>query len=181
MSAKPCMADDAARAAAQVGRPLRAPACVGSRCPLGLPVVLQVPPQLDTGEPFPTHYWLTCPLLHRRVASLEAAGGVREAERWVEADRARAASLAAAHARYSRDRDRQLPPETPHRPKPGVGGTTRGVKCLHAHLADHLAGNANPVGAWVARRVGPPSCHVACVVAGPDGHVVRNPAWRRAS
>jgi exopolyphosphatase/guanosine-5'-triphosphate,3'-diphosphate pyrophosphatase len=29
------------------------------------------------------------------------------------------------------------------------------VKCLHAHYANHLAGGADPVGAWVAERVEP--------------------------
>ena len=46
--------------------PDRAPATrriePGSRCHLGLPVVVRVPPILDDGTPFPTHYWLTCPL-----------------------------------------------------------------------------------------------------------------------
>src|SRR5205807_5618023 len=35
----------------------------------------------------------------------------------------------------------------------GVGGASRGVKCLHAHYAYHLAGGADPVGAWVAGRL----------------------------
>ncbi|HEX9761700.1 MAG TPA: DUF501 domain-containing protein, partial [Acidimicrobiia bacterium] len=45
----------------QIGRPVRAPARVVSRCHLGLPVVIQVPPHLDDGTPFPTLFWLTCP------------------------------------------------------------------------------------------------------------------------
>ena len=36
------------------------------------------------------------------------------------------------------------------RPQGGVGGTRRGVKCLHAHYAWHLAGGDDPVGRWVA-------------------------------
>jgi len=35
-----------------------------------------------------------------------------------------------------------------------VGGTRRGVKCLHAHLAWWLAGGSDPVGAWTAGRLG---------------------------
>ncbi|MSZ61286.1 MAG: DUF501 domain-containing protein, partial [Actinobacteria bacterium] len=31
-----------------------------------------------------------------------------------------------------------------------VGGTRRGVKCLHAHFAHWLAGGDDAVGAWVA-------------------------------
>ena len=35
----------------------------------------------------------------------------------------------------------------------GVGGTRRGVKCLHAHYASFLAGSDDPVGRWVAARL----------------------------
>ena len=61
--------------ALQIGRPLRATSTVLKRCSLGLPIVAEVPPLLDTGEPFPTLYWLTCPLAHRRIARIEAEGG----------------------------------------------------------------------------------------------------------
>src|SRR3954453_11960315 len=37
----------------------------------------------------------------------------------------------------------------------GVGGTRRGIKCLHAHYANHLAGGDDVVGAAVARSVEP--------------------------
>ena len=116
----------------------------------GEPVVIRNAPLLDDGTPMPTRYWLVDPDLVRRVAALEAAGGVREAERTVDA-----AELAAAHRRYAAERDAALPPQ--HRgPRPhgGVGGTARGVKCLHAHLAWFLAGGDDPVGAWVAARLG---------------------------
>jgi exopolyphosphatase/guanosine-5'-triphosphate,3'-diphosphate pyrophosphatase len=36
-----------------------------------------------------------------------------------------------------------------------VGGTRRGVKCLHAHYAWHLAGGQDPVGRWVAQQLSP--------------------------
>ena len=58
--------------------------------------------------------------------------------------------LALAHVRYAAERDAAVPPE--HRgPRPtgGVGGTRRGVKCLHAHYAWYLAGGDDPVGRWV--------------------------------
>jgi len=57
-----------------------------------------------------------------------------------------------------------------------VGGSQGGVKCLHAHYADHAAGNENPIGAWVAPEVEPLNCTVPCVVE-VDGDVVRNPEW----
>ena len=35
-----------------------------------------------------------------------------------------------------------------------MGGTTQGVKCLHAHLAWWLTGADDPVGEWTARQIG---------------------------
>ncbi|MBU6516198.1 MAG: DUF501 domain-containing protein, partial [Acidobacteria bacterium] len=45
----------------------------------------------------------------------------------------------------------------------GVGGTRVGVKCLHAHLANHLAGNDDPVGRLVADEVGVPELEIVDV------------------
>ena len=36
-----------------------------------------------------------------------------------------------------------------------VGGTRTGVKCLHAHYANLLAGADDPVGRWTAARLEP--------------------------
>lgn len=116
----------------------------------GRPVVIRNAPVLDDGTPMPTRYWLVDPELVRRVAALEASGGVREAEAAIDPD-----ALAAAHARYAAERDAALPAgHRGPRPHGGVGGTARGVKCLHAHLAWYLAGGDDPVGAWVAARLG---------------------------
>ena len=163
--------------ALQIGRPLRATSTVLRRCDLGLPIVAEVPPVLDTGEPFPTRYWLTCPLAHRRIARIEARGGVRETQHRVDADPALAAALAEAHARYERERDVSVPVDARHRPSGGVGGSSGGVKCLHAHYADFAAGRENPIGREVREEIGEPRCEVACV-AFIDGEVRRNPNWR---
>ncbi len=116
----------------------------------GRPVVIANAPLLDDGRPMPTRYWLVDVDLRRRVSQLEGDGGVRAAEAAVDA-----AALAAAHDRYAAERDALVPQD--HRgPRPtgGVGGTARGVKCLHAHLAHSLAGGDDPVGDWVLARLG---------------------------
>jgi uncharacterized protein len=112
------------------------------------PVVIRNAPLLDDGTPMPTRYWLVGPLV-AAVSRLEAEGGVRRAEAEVDPD-----ALAAAHARYARERDAALPADH-HGPRAsgGVGGTREGVKCLHAHYAWWLAGGDDPVGAWVAARL----------------------------
>lgn len=163
--------------ALQIGRPLRATSNVLRRCNLGLPIVAEVPPILDTGEPFPTRYWLTCPLAHRRIARIEAGGGVRQAQLNIDADPERAAALRDTHGRYARERDAAVPVDARHRPSGGVGGSSGGVKCLHAHYADFAAGNDNPVGREVHDAIGEPCCEKPCVTF-IDGVLRRNPDWQ---
>jgi hypothetical protein len=116
----------------------------------GSPMVIANDPFLRDGTPMPTRYWLVDPELRARVGRLEAAGGVREAEEQVGA-----AAVADSHRRYAAERDALIDPGwTGPRPSGGVGGTRRGVKCLHAHLAWWLAGGDDPVGSWTADRLG---------------------------
>jgi hypothetical protein len=111
--------------------------------------VIENAPLLDDGTPMPTRFWLVDPPLREAVSRLEAAGGVRQAEEALVPD-----EVAGAHARYAALRDRALPEDhTGPRPSGGVGGTRRGVKCLHAHLAWFLVGGDDPVGRWVAERL----------------------------
>lgn len=168
--------DDAAVLAVQIGRPLRSDADVVARCHLDLPVVTRVPPILDDGTPFPTRYWLSCPLAMRRIGRVESAGGVQAMERKYLADPEFASELDAAHERYAAERDAAVPGSAVHRPSGGVAGVRIGVKCLHAHFADLAAGNDNPVGAATAPWVEPLDCAAPCVVDSEDGPV-RNPGW----
>lgn len=113
------------------------------------PVVIANDPFLRDGTPMPTRYWLVDPALRVLVGRLEAAGGVREAGEQVDA-----AALAECHRRYAAERDALIPADwTGPRPSGGVGGTRRGVKCLHAHVAWWLAGGDDVVGAWAAERL----------------------------
>jgi uncharacterized protein len=115
------------------------------RRPDGQPVVIRNAPLLADGTPMPTRYWLVDEDLRRAVSTLEAGGGVRAAEAAVDPE-----EVAAAHARYAAERDAALPPgHTGPRPSGGVAGTRKGVKCLHAHYAWHLAGGDDPIGRWV--------------------------------
>jgi hypothetical protein len=169
--------DDAAAVVAQLERPLRAPADVVARCHLSLPVVTRVAPLLDDGTPFPTRFWLSCPLARIRIGRLEGAGGVQAMDRRAKKDPVFGAALDAAHSRYAAERDAALPAGVDPVPTGGVGGARAGVKCLHAHYADTAAGNDNPVGEAVAPWVEPLDCAVRCV-AEVDGEVTRNPKWR---
>jgi hypothetical protein len=141
-------------------------------------VVIAVPPHLDGGTPFPTRYWLTCPLATRRIGRLESHGGVRAADEKIAHDPSFRARFDAAMARYAADRDAVVTADAPpYRPSGGVGGSHHGVKCLHAHYADHAAGNDNPVGEETASAIEPLDCTVECVAL-VDGTPGRNPEWR---
>src|SRR5690606_38624544 len=84
----------------QIGRPVRADVEVVSRCHLGVPVVVKVPPLLDDGTPFPTLYWLSCPLAAKRIGRLESAGGVRRLDQKAAVDSEFAAAIEEAHRAY---------------------------------------------------------------------------------
>ncbi len=134
---------------ALLGREPRGAFKVVVRTPVGRPVVLRNHPILDDGTPMPTRWWLLVGDAHLAVSRLEAAGGVRAAERAIDP-----VAIADAHARYAAERDADIPADH-HGPRPsgGVGGTRTGVKCLHAHYAWFLAGGDDPVGRWVDERL----------------------------
>ncbi len=140
---------DRERVALLLGREPQGQFEVVVRDPAGEPVVIRNAPLLDDGTPMPTRYWLVGQNLRLAVDRLEARGGVRAAEAAVDPS-----SLDAAHARYAAERDADIPAawDGP-RPSGGVGGTRKGVKCLHAHYAWYLAGGDDPVGRWVDRQL----------------------------
>ena len=136
----------------QLGREPTVPFTVVARCTGGHPLVIRNAPRGPDGTPFPTTYWLTCPTAVKAVARLEAGGAIARFNEREPTDPAFAAALRVAHDAYAADRARDLPEA---REDGGVGGTRRGVKCLHAHYAFHLAGGVDPVGAGVAQEVEP--------------------------
>lgn len=156
---------DASLAARMIGRPLRGTSAVAVRCAWGLPAVLRVAPRLDDGTPFPTTFWLSCPLANRAVGRLESSGLMRDLTRRLDDDPHLAAAFAAAHERYVEVRDRLGPPVPGD---PSAGGMPGRVKCLHALYGHQLATGDNPIGAWVGRQVEPMPCPAPCVSVGDD-------------
>jgi exopolyphosphatase / guanosine-5'-triphosphate,3'-diphosphate pyrophosphatase len=137
--------------AEQLGRRPTVAFTVVARCRGGHPLVIRNAPVDDEGDPFPTTFWLTCPEAVRAVSRLEADGWISKLNERVEVDPRFADAVARAHAEYARERARGGAEAA----SGGVGGTRRGLKCLHAHYANRLAGGADEVGAWVARMVEP--------------------------
>jgi exopolyphosphatase / guanosine-5'-triphosphate,3'-diphosphate pyrophosphatase len=139
--------------ASQLGRAPTTPFTVVARCADGHPLVIRNHPLDASGTPFPTLYWLTCPTAVRTVSRVESQGWIRGLSERAETDPdGLAAALTAAHQAYAAERGAVIPGAEAWG---GVGGTRRGVKCLHAHYAYHLSGGIDPVGAWVADRIEP--------------------------
>lgn len=142
--------DDEALVAELLGRPAAGSFDVVVRSEKAVPAVIANAPFLYDGTPMPTRYWLVDQALREAVSRIESSGGVREAEAAIPEER-----VAEAHARYAAERDTLIPKDYQGpRPSGGVGGTRQGVKCLHAHLAWWLTGADDPVGEWVAVRIG---------------------------
>jgi hypothetical protein len=161
MDYEPLRAEDRETASLQLGRPLRGDARVAARCPHGVVEVIATPPLLSDGTPFPTLFWLTCPLLQRSVFGLEGGDFREMLRRKLEDVPAFAEALQQAEEDYTAEREGWAE-ELNVRGKTaeyfsgreGVGGTVPGgLKCLHAHLAHFLACGDNPVGAEVAEAL----------------------------
>ena len=143
----------------QLGRPLQGRWAVAARCHLDLPTVIENHPLTDDGSPFPTLYWLTCPILVKWVSRVEGTGGMKDLNAVLEKDASLRARLGEAVARYSRTRDAHEVLSDVSIP----GGGPERVKCLHAHVAHELAEPPNPAGALTLARTGYPDCVVPCI------------------
>jgi len=152
-------AGDRALVEAQVGRPLRGTWRVARRCHLGVPMVVETHPRLEDGSPFPTLFWLTCPLLVKRASHLEADGFMNVLTQRLATDKAFGNRVQEAAERYVNRRNELAPAGGAH-----PGGADR-VKCLHSHLAHELADAPNPVGAATLARTGWPDCRLPCFEA----------------
>jgi exopolyphosphatase/guanosine-5'-triphosphate,3'-diphosphate pyrophosphatase len=143
-------AEDIARITELLGRVPQGKFEVVVRALDGDPVVLRNQPLLPDGTPMPTLYWLCGARENVLIGRLEATGAVNQVEAELDA-----ALIAAAHDRYAAERDALIPADhTGPRPFGGVAGTRIGVKCLHAHFGWWLAGGNDPVGDWVAEKLG---------------------------
>jgi hypothetical protein len=145
----------------QLGRKPRGRWGVARRCHLGVPMVIETHPRSEDGAPFPTLFWLTCPVLVKRMSRLESAGELARLTERLGADAALRARLGRAVDAYRARRDSR---ETIAESGGPPGGGPDRVKCLHAHAAHELADPPNAVGARALARSGFPDCTLACVM-----------------
>ena len=104
MSEKPTEADLKV-IATQLGRTPRDVHAIAYRCPCGNPAVIETPPRLSDGTPFPTFYYATCPRLTAAISTLETTGMMAEMEERLTTDSDLAEKYRKAHESYQADRD----------------------------------------------------------------------------
>ena len=152
----------------QIGRQPRGKVEVAVSCSKQLPMVI-VSEFLVDGQPFPTVFWLTCPLLVSLVHQLEGNGEAKRISRLISQNIDLSDELYLAWKNQVRQRQRNLNPSQITKYQKAVYAGIDGsqdryyIKCLHAHLADFLATNKNPVGKMVWQLVSESfSCSKRC-------------------
>ena len=131
----------------QLGRTPRDVHAISYRCPCGNPAVVETPPRLSNGEPFPTFYYATCPRLTAAISTLETTGLMGEMNERLATDPVLAGEYAAAHDDYIATRS-ALGIEVPEVENISAGGMPDRVKCLHSLVAHSLSAGegVNPLG-----------------------------------
>lgn len=144
----------------QLGRDILNPFKVVKKCKWGYPQCIESTPIFE-GKPFPTLYWLTCPLLLKEVGRLEEKGLVKGFEQKLKEEPEFSKQYMLAH-QETKSRKAKLIEGLVLEPwqrdailKRGIGGirNIRSVKCLHLHLANYLGNVNNPVGALVWQEI----------------------------
>ena len=132
---------------AQLGRTPRDVHAIAYRCPCGNPAVVETPPRLSDGTPFPTFYYATCPRLTGAISTLETTGMMAEMQERLSTDLEVAGAYAAAHNAYEAARS-ALGMDVPEVKGITAGGMPDRVKCLHSLVAHSLAAGpgVNPFG-----------------------------------
>ncbi len=131
----------------QLGRTPRDVHSIAHRCPCGKPDVVETPPRLSDGTPFPTFYYATCPRLTGAISTLETTGMMAEMTERLQVDLDLAGSYYAAHEDYQAARA-ALGIVVPEVEGITAGGMPDRVKCLHSLVAHSLAAGpgVNPLG-----------------------------------
>ncbi|CAB4885587.1 unannotated protein [freshwater metagenome] len=131
----------------QLGRTPRDVHAIAYRCPCSMPAVVQTPPRLSDGTPFPTFYYATCPRLTGAISTLESSGLMAEMNERLAHDADLASAYRKAHDAYVSDRN-ALGVVVDEVKGISAGGMPDRVKCLHSLVAHSLSAGpgVNPLG-----------------------------------
>ena len=144
---EPANSSDLGAIELQLGRTPRDLHAIAYRCPCGNPAVVETPPRLSDGTPFPTFYYATCPNLTASVSTLENGDLMDEMSARLEVDPELKGAYQAAHDDYIAARS-ALGMVVPEVEGISAGGMPDRVKCLHSLVAHSLAAGegVNPIG-----------------------------------
>lgn len=156
----------------QLGRMPVGVKSVASYCKYGCPQVIKNE-TFKEGTPFPTLFWLTCPVLVKAISRIEGQGWSDIMRNRIKEDSDLREKLLSAHDSYRRMRKESTAEEPPANAetaynhavfRTGIGGVrdTEGVKCLHAHYAHYLATGENPLGEMVDKMLADYECERRC-------------------
>ncbi|MFW5873617.1 MAG: DUF501 domain-containing protein [Bacillota bacterium] len=143
---------------------------VSKYCPTNYPMVILVHPFCND-KPFPTIYWLSCPVIKEDIFKLEDTGYIKKLKQKKNLDSEFRDELDKVHKKYSQARVKLLSNNQLEHAKlisedlynmlvkSGVAGIRdkEGIKCLHGHYADYLINKNNPVGREVSKKIEIPS------------------------
>ncbi len=135
----------------QLGRTPRDVHAIAYRCPCGKPAVVETPPRLSDGTPFPTFYYATCPRLTGAISTLETTGMMMQMQDRLATDPELAGKYAAAHEDFIAARNavaKEVGLDVPEVEGISAGGMPSRVKCLHSLVAHTLGAgpDVNPFG-----------------------------------
>ena len=132
---------------AQLGRTPRDVHAIAHRCPCGKPDVVETPPRLSDGTPFPTFYYATCPKLTGAISTLEGSRMMAAMQARLATDPDLAGAYRAAHDDYLAARA-ALGMDVAEVDGISAGGMPDRVKCLHSLVAHSLGAGpgVNPFG-----------------------------------
>ena len=131
----------------QLGRPPQTPWRVVVGCKYGFPQVIASPSKLDNGALNPQWIWLTCPFLRKSIGRFEDGGGCVAATNLLESKQHLASQIMDLDKEVRRLRAEEGE-GIDHAFDVGLAGSADPlkVKCIHAHVAHHLAGLKDPIG-----------------------------------
>lgn len=140
----------------QLGREIENEFTLVKKCAWGYPQCIKSS-LITNDKPFPTLFWLTCPLLLREVSKLEEKGMVKTMESRLENDKDFMEAYLKAHKETQTAKEQFLASFQINEWQRnaiigrGIGGIKdlRRVKCLHLQLANFLGGINNPIGKLV--------------------------------
>lgn len=159
----------------QLDRKLRSDVFISSKCHFNLPAAIKVPPNLDDGTPFPTTYWLTCPMYNKKIGSLESQGLIGKLDNELSNNPKLNREWKERQNSYQKDRENDQDKSNKLIATGGVGGAKESIKCLHSHTADELSTGKNPIGKIVIETIGLFNCEAPCV---EEETMKKNPHWK---